>query len=711
MSVDSKKIRLDQLLVRKGLISEEQVKEALLHQKAHGGKLGSQLLYHRYIDEAGLVKALATHFGCEGVVLSELEVPEPVIGFIPPKVAIARKVMPFGYSPDDNMLHVACEDPTDESLIDELHFVARGKNIKLFVAAELALNTSIARYYLRRDTSLDDNLLLEIPEEATETGKLPTPDSREADEAESSEQPAVLLVTDEEYSGPLLQSLLERDGFKVVVTDSADDAIDIIGETTYHSVLIKDSVTGDYIDLIDRLRKTSPRTTVRYYESASSLLLGQETVTAENQLLLPNLELFTSLLSLRERLTANHSGAVGQYAGRLCRQLGLPEKDRLLIANAGYIHDLARFYHHPDEGLDQQELIKLTRKLLASLHYSPVVVEILRNMYADLSGKYTRRLPIEVLGGNIVTTVDLFCETVDQNEKLSLDRFDAIKKRYRSLIGKMFLPEVVEAFLALIQDEILQSQSAEKPCQVMIYADNPGILSPIANRVRNEGFRTLSQCSLDSFVELYERSLPEIMILILHRGKDEIAVFVDDLERRSVAFDKVPTFLIVDGPSGGELTGLLNRGFEDVMSLEVNIDILIAKMGEIQAAIHEEERHLHKATHDGTHGRLADMNLTDLVQTLGSSRKTVRITVHGDETGGQSLVICLREGEIAFAQMGDLLGAEAVYEGLMWPEGSWTVEPVSPDAFSEPNNQLSNESILLEGCRRHDERVRSGQLL
>ena len=639
MSLDSKKIRLDQLLVREGLISEEQVKEALLHQKAHGGKLGSQLLYHRHIDEAGLVKALATHFGCEGVVLSQLEVPEPVIKFIPPKVAIARKVMPFGYSPEDNMLHVACDDPTDESLIDELRFVARGKNIKLFVAAELALNTSIARYYLGRDTSLDDNLLLEIPNEATDTGKSPTLDSRETLEAQVPEQPAVLLVTDEEYSGPLLQSLLERDGFKVIVTDSADNAIDVIGETTCHSVLIKDTVAGDYIDLINRLRKTSPRTTVRYYESASALLLGQETVAAENQLLLPNLELFTSLLSLRERLAANHSGAVGHYAGRLCRQLGLPQKDRLLIANAGYIHDLARFYHQTDDGLDQRELIKLTRKLLVSLHYSPVVVEILRNMYADLGGKYTKRLPIEVLGGNILSTVDLFCETVDQNEKLSLDRFDAIKKRYRSLIGKMFLSEVVEAFLALIQDDILQSHAAERPCQVMIYADNPGILSPVESRVRNEGFRVLSQCSLNSFVQLGERSLPDMMILILHREPDEVAGFVDDLERRSVAIDKVPTFLIVDSPSGGELTDLLNRGFEDVMPLEVNVDILIAKMGEIQTAIHEEEKKRHQPTDSGTHGRLADMNLTDLVQALGSSRKTVRISVQGAETTEQSLVV------------------------------------------------------------------------
>ena len=76
MNDSSQRTRLDEILVREGLISEEQIKEALIRQKAHGGKLGSQLLYHRAIDEAGLVRALAIQFDCEGVVLSGLEIPE-----------------------------------------------------------------------------------------------------------------------------------------------------------------------------------------------------------------------------------------------------------------------------------------------------------------------------------------------------------------------------------------------------------------------------------------------------------------------------------------------------------------------------------------------------------------------------------------------------------------------------------------------------------
>jgi hypothetical protein len=160
MGSKTQKLRLDEILVKEGLISESQVKEALMRQKAHGGKFGSQLLYHRYIDEAGLVKALATQLNCEGVVLAKLDIPQPVIKMIPKKVAIARKVIPFDYDPEKNLLKVACEDPTDRSLINELNFAARGKKIKLYVCAELALNTAIAKHYLGRDVSLDDNLLL-----------------------------------------------------------------------------------------------------------------------------------------------------------------------------------------------------------------------------------------------------------------------------------------------------------------------------------------------------------------------------------------------------------------------------------------------------------------------------------------------------------------------------------------------------------------------
>ena len=704
--------RLDQILVSKGIVSEEQIKEALLRQKAQGGKLGSQLLYHRDISEIDLIKALATQFGCEGIVLSNLEIPKLIIKFIPSKIAKARKVIPFDYNPNDNLLKIACEDPSDQNLFNELSFIARGKNIKLFIAAELALNTSIAKHYLGRNISLDDNLLLEIPDEVTESGHVPIIECDGIDTGEVPSQPSVLLVTDEEYSGPLLQSLLERDNYKVAITDSADDAIEMINDKAFHTVFIKDSVTGDYIDLIDRLRKISPRTIVHYYESASSLLLNSNAISDEENLLVTNMELFTSLLSLKDSLVINHSSAVGQYTSKLCRKLGLPRKDRLLITNAAYIHDLARYYYHTNDQEEPYTLIRLTRKLLTSLNYSPVVVEILRSMYKDLGGKYTKRLPIEILGGNILTTVDMFCETIDPNERLSLDRLETIKKKYRDLSGKLFLNEVADAFTNILREEILQSQSSAKPCQVMIYGVSAGLLYPLEHRLKNEGFRTVSQTSLESFVQLYKRRHPDVMILLLEGTIESVTTLVDQLESQEITFNQIPTFLFVDGPSEQELRGLLKRGFADVVPPDVNVDLLVSRLIEIQSTIQNKEKQQLEsaASASGTHGLLSDMNLIDLIQALGPSRKTARITIQRNGSDDDELEICLNKGNIIFARFGELNGSKAVYEGITWTEGSWTIQPLSSNDLPQPNNELSNESILIEGCRLQDEKTRVGQL-
>ncbi len=712
MGRKTQKLRLDEILVKEGLISESQIKEALMRQKAHGGKFGSQLLYHRYIDEAGLVKALATQLNCEGVVLAKLNIPQPVIKMIPKKVAVARKVIPFDYDPEKNLLKVACEDPTDQTLINELNFAARGKKIKLYVCAELTLNTAIAKHYLGRDVSLDDNLLLEIPDEATEIGKVPIPTPDETAQEIGDYRGAVLLVTDEEYSEPLLQSILERDDYQVTMTDSADDAVVMLGERHFHSVFIKDTVAGDYIDLIDRLRKTSPRTAVRYYESASALMLNEDAIATKGDLLIKSLDLFTSLLSSKSKLPTNHSGRVGQYVDKLCRKIGLPNKERLVIASAGYLHDLAKFYYRTEETQDHRATIKLTVKLLRSLNYSPVVIGMLSTMYKDLGRKFTKRLPIEALGGNILTIVDLFCDNIPFNERLSLDKFEAIKKKLRDLTGKLFLGEVVEAFIIMIQEEILQLQTAGRSSQVMIYAGDIDYLYPLDLRLRHEGFRTVPEHSLDSFVDLFRRSQPDMMVLMLPGKASDVTICVDDLAKRGVDFRKAPTFLLVDGWAISQLISLFERGIEDIVALDGILDLLIVKLKEIQARIQTEAQETVQGEQaSGSRGRLSDMNLIDLLQALGPSRKTVKITITPGSSKRDKLVIYLDQGNITSAKFKDKTGPEAVYEGIAWTDGTWTVEPVLAECLPEPNNQLPNESILMEGYRLLDEKVRAGQLL
>lgn len=731
--------RLDEILIAEGLVTEVQIREALMRQKAHGGKVGSQLLYHRYIDEAGLVKALSIQFDCEGVVLSNLDVSDAILELIPKKIALARRILPFAYDQRTDTVSVACEDPTDTDLIKDLKYASGGRTIKPFIAAELALDIAISRCYLKEQVSLNDSLAIEIPDDATDTARIRIDNLDDESASITPARETVLLVTDEEYCGPLLQAIFERDNFDVVITDSADDAIDMLGTRRFHSVFIKDTVPGDYLDLIDRLRKISPRTRVRYYESAARLLLLDNLFAAEGELLVKNLDLFAAMMSTHTHQPDNHSGRVGHYADRLCRKLGLPDKDRLQIVSAAYLHDLSRFHYTPAETRDSRTTIKLTTRLLKSLNYPPIVVEMLRKMYVDLKGRYTKRLPIEALGGNILTIVDLYCENIAANERLLLDKFDAIKKKFRDLTGRLFMTEVVEAFIGLIQEEMLAQQTSLQVAQVMLLGADPNAITPVYLRLRSEGFRTMAPTDLDSFVDLYRRSRPDIIVLGLPGTADDVTALVARLRERDIDFANTPTFTLVDSAIVPSLTSLLEQGIEDILPIDSSLDLLVVKMQKIQAVLQAKQKQREAADHkSGATGRLADMNLIDLLQALGPSRKTARITVtpgrtidpatdptSTDTTTGAAaanpvadraraandrLILYLDRGAIIFAEYRGKTGADAVYETLGWTDGYWTVEPIPREGLPAPNNDLSNESILMEGCRLLDERLHTGKL-
>jgi len=687
MSSTDKTPRLDEILLKAKLVTHEQIQKALARQKIAGGKLGYHLVDLGYIDEAGLVKALATQLSCEGVVVSSLKISKHVLEMIPAKVAHSRQVLPFAYDSKKKDIKIACSDPKDRELIDELNFLLKDKNLKLYVAAEFGLKPAIKNHYADSAYLQNDNSTMEF---------------------KISSDNELLLVTDERYSGPLLKSLFEWDGYKVTVTDSADDAIELIDSHNFHTVFIKDTVPGDYIDLIDRLRKISPRTVVRYFETTSSLLLNEGELATDSQLYYTNLDLFTSILASKDKQLVNRSGRVGRYVRKLCQKLGLPHKEQMAVTTAAYIHDLAKFYYHDPKETDVRSQVTKTAKLLQSINYSPVIIEMLSKMYKDLGGKFTKRLPIEVLGGNILTVVDLFCSSIPPEQKLSLDRFEVVKTKLRELTGRLFLGEIVEAFISMMQEEILDSAASGALGQIMILGDKIENMQPVELRLRNERFRVVSETSQDSFSEMFERCQPDITLVISTSRPEQVTSLIEKLTKKKKP--DMPIFLLVKEYYAAQLSATLGNGVEDIISLDSSYDILVAKLRRIISKLNEKAARKETVEDSaGATGRIKNMSLIDILQAMGPGQKTAKITVSSHDKN-QKLEMYLEKGKIIYAKVGEAKGAEAVYEALAWPDGIWYIEPVTSDELPKPNNNLPNESILIEGCRLIDEKTRTGEI-
>lgn len=138
----SKPMRIGEILMAEGLITSEQLNEAL----GEGGKrVGKTLVRLGYVTDEGIARALANQFHLEFVDLKDAVVPTTILNAVPESVA--RKNIAIPISREDNALTVAMSDPLNVLAIDELGRVTKMR-IKLSVATEKEIIKAIDRHYI-----------------------------------------------------------------------------------------------------------------------------------------------------------------------------------------------------------------------------------------------------------------------------------------------------------------------------------------------------------------------------------------------------------------------------------------------------------------------------------------------------------------------------------------------------------------------------------
>ncbi|MCA9673681.1 MAG: DUF4388 domain-containing protein, partial [Myxococcales bacterium] len=102
-------------------------------------------------------------------------------------------------------------------------------------------------------------------------------------------------------------------------------------------------------------------------------------------------------------------------------------------------------------------------------------------------------------------------------------------------------------------------------------------------------------------------------------------------------------------------------------------------------------------------GKLSDMAVVDLIQTIELSRKSGVIQFHaeGGPDDGKIAAIYFRDGKVIDAEMGSLQGEDAVYRLLTWNDAEFEV--VFRTVRRREVIEMSTQGLLMEGMRRLDE--------
>ena len=142
-----KKIRIGDLLVEAGAITEEQLQEALAKQKESGGRIGNVIMEMGFISRELLITVLTTQMGIDYIELRAAKIDENVLKLVPDKMVNQYKVMPIGFAEDNpNILRLAMADPMDLVAIDDIS-ISSNLQVEPVLAFEDDIQECIGKYY------------------------------------------------------------------------------------------------------------------------------------------------------------------------------------------------------------------------------------------------------------------------------------------------------------------------------------------------------------------------------------------------------------------------------------------------------------------------------------------------------------------------------------------------------------------------------------
>ena len=169
--------RLGEILIKENLITSDQLRQALEHQKSTGGRLGTCLMKLGFISDDEITGVLSRQYGVPSINLKFYEVDASVIKLIPQDTAVRYQIVPL--SRVGSTLTIAMTDPTNVFAMDDIKFMT-GFNVEPVVASETAIAEAITKFYgevesgeeldkVMKDLSLEDAADLELATEEQES--------------------------------------------------------------------------------------------------------------------------------------------------------------------------------------------------------------------------------------------------------------------------------------------------------------------------------------------------------------------------------------------------------------------------------------------------------------------------------------------------------------------------------------------------------------
>lgn len=148
MRIEKKKMRIGDILIAQGVITEVQLESVLQNQqKNKRTRVGDMLIEAGFTTEGAIARALHIQLGIEYVELRGIKIAQEVIGLVNGSILRKHKVLPLGFDENDsNVLILAMADPLDMLAQDDIAIVTNCR-IDPRIATASEINLVLDKYF------------------------------------------------------------------------------------------------------------------------------------------------------------------------------------------------------------------------------------------------------------------------------------------------------------------------------------------------------------------------------------------------------------------------------------------------------------------------------------------------------------------------------------------------------------------------------------
>jgi len=681
---------LGELFVQLRLLTPDEVSSVLKRmQIGETGRFGATALALGLVDHEGLAKALAQQFGLRFVSserIQRLSITESTLELLPNELMREHLMVPTFMDPDSRILSLLTADPTAIPSLRSAQEHATAQRLRLFVGPEPAIRELIEQIVPNeapKEDKEDDTEILSEDFSERFSAKLTLPIS-------------IVLETDMERLGAL-RALEAFENNPIEFAHDPEQISSLLKEGGVGRLVFRKSLTDMVEPYLPAWRRLAPGLNVSPVDGFGPSHQSGGLHAAGCRFLIDLLE-FVLLASESKNMDArSRVRRTARLAKQVSNQLGLAQAQRDAIVIAALLGEMDQLSLVKgivaDDTLDntQGTRFELARALVNPLD-PPYDLD---GLFAALERKRNgQESSQENIPADVLFSVRAIVEKARPNESNPAKILGpAAKNHHPAILGAL---EQVLRRDALRGRLVTAGTGGNLSTPTIVIAEREAALvTALEVRLGQAGFETVVVADGESALRETHALLPAAVIANLRLPRRDGLALVMEL-KNTLDTEHIPVILLTNRSSAADVNRGLEIGAEEVLEKPINVRVLITKL---RKAIARSGKQLRPAS---LTGRLAELSIAELLQTLHLAGKTARVNV---DTGRVKGSLGIVEGNVLNAELEDLRGEEAFYGLIALPQGRFEV--LVGDCPEGTNLTESTEFLLLEALRRLDERRRT----